>query len=213
MRFYLVSADLFEARQAAALGFVQGVYVPRNPVARTGRDYAQLVSEISRLSMGIVGVQAEAFDAESLAAEARAVSRDSQGHIAFVMPMTLESVRAVRSCYAERVLPSLQFVASPVQALVAAQAGASAILLDAVVLGEAGIPVAPLVTDIKRLFHQGRLRTDILVESARDVAEVGRVAVAGADGVLCNWDVLQTLAYHPLSDQGIERLLAEREPV
>lgn len=212
MRFYLCSAQLWEAQQAALLGFVQGVYVPRSPVSQTGRSYLQLIADISGLPIGWVGVQAEAFDASSLVEEAGRFAKESRTRIGFVMPMTLESVRAVRSCQGEGVLPCLQFVASCVQALVAAQAGASALVLDAVMLGEAGIAVAPLVAEIKLLFGQASLSTEILVQGVRDVAEVSRIAIAGAHGVICSWEVLQTLAYHPLSDQGIERLLAEHGP-
>jgi len=212
MRFYVTTAQLWVAQQVAALGFVHGVYLPRAPVVRTGRDYGQLVADCVQLPLAWIGVQGEAFDACSLVDEARSFMLGGRASLAFLMPMTLESVRAVKGCRREGTLPGLQFIASPVQALVAAQAGAAAIVLDAHLLGTAGIALAPLVVEIRGLFEKACLHTEILVEGARDVAEVGRVAVAGADGVICEWDVLETLAYHPLSDQGIERLLAERAP-
>jgi len=211
MRFYLETATAWEAQQGALLGFLYGVMLGRGGVAQKGQDYGLLVDECRPLSYQTIALGSDALDAPGLIEEARLAAARCGERAALVMPITLQSVRAIAGCAEAGVRTVLQYVASPVQALVAAQAGADAILLHAVHLGAAGIPVAPLVEDIRLLFGNGNGRTEIWVESVRDVAEVGRIALAGADVAISSWDVLQTLAYHPLTDQGIERLLIERE--
>jgi len=221
MRFYLETATAWEAQQGALLGFLYGVMLGRGGVAQKGQDYGLLVDECRPLSYQTIALGSDALDAPGLIEEARLAAARCGERAALVMPITLQSVRAIAGCAEAGVRTVLQYVASPVQALVAAQAGADAILLHAVHLGAAGIPVAPLVEDIRLLFGSGsgsgngngngNGRTEIWVESVRDVAEVGRIALAGADVAISSWDVLQTLAYHPLTDQGIERLLIERD--
>ncbi|MCY0902148.1 MAG: hypothetical protein OWU32_08190 [Firmicutes bacterium] len=211
MRFYLETATAWEAQQGDLLGFLHGLVLGRSGVAKRGQDYGLLVDECQPLSYRMIALGADALDAPGLIGEARLAAAGCGGRAALVMPITLQSVRAIDGCADAGVRTVLQYVASPVQALVANQAGADAILLHAVHLGAAGIPVAPLVEDIRRLFGDGNRKTEIWVESVRDVAEVGRIALAGADVAISSWDVLQTLAYHPLTDQGIERLLIERE--
>jgi len=212
MRFYLSTAEVWQAEQAAGLGFVEGVSLPRAEVIRTGRDYQQLYAECARMPFALIAVQAASFDAYELAQEAERIVELALRRSALVMPMTLQSVRAVSGCQRAGALAALQFIASPVQALVAARAGAAQVWLHAAQLGAAGIATAPFVEELKGLFVRAGLTTEVWVEAARDVAEVARVAMAGADGVVCEWNVMQTLAYHPLTDQGIEQLLAQWQP-
>lgn len=210
MHFYLATASAWEAEQGSRLGFVRGAVLLRAEAKRKGQNYDLLIEQCAPYSYERLGVQADAFDCEGLAAEAEQVVGHTKGRAVLIMPMTLQSARAVSACLRVGAAPALQLIASPVQALVAARAGAAHVVLHAQQLGEAGIAVAPFVSEIRQLFASGHITAEIWVEAVRDVAEVSRIAVAGANGVLCSWDVLQTLAYHPLTDQGIERLLAEK---
>jgi transaldolase len=211
LRFYLLTAHESEARRAAELGFIEGVFVPRAEVVHAGRDYSALIAAISAFSFTIVAAQAEAFDAPSLVQEAARMAKATatEGQLAFSMPMTLESVKAASQCQLVGAKSVLQLVSSLIQALIAARAGVYAIILDAEELGAAGIPIFPLVSEIRNMYTANRLRTKIFVEGLRDVADVSRVAVAQADGAVCTWSVLQRLANHPVTDRSMERLLVK----
>ena len=211
MKFYLLSARAEEAQKAAAFGFVAGAVVPRGEVARTGRDYGDLIAEWGRLPFALVGAEAEAADADALVRDAAVWARGSGAPVSLFTPLTLESLKACARLSGLGVRLAAQFAASPLQALVAARAGAGAVCVHARRLGACGLDAVGLVRQTRELFARAGLSADILVDEAADAAELERFALAGADGALCPWELLRTLAYHPFTDRGIERLLAEVE--
>ncbi len=209
MRFYLTSTRTFEIERASELGFVHGVVVPREDVVDSGRNYEALLQDCSRFSFPFVGIEATALDSVALTRESQRMSAVLGDSLTFLMPMTLESVKTVAGFKKVGLSGGIKLVSSTVQALVAARAGADYVCISAKLLGSIGIPIGPLITEVKELYHTAGLSTRVLVEDIQDVAQVSMVASAHADGVVCSWHHLQGLAYHPLTDQGIGRTLSD----
>lgn len=208
MKFYLVSHRAEEAERAAGLGFVEGLLVPRAEVVATGRDYRALVTELSILPFHTVCAQSTELDAVSLADEARELAADMGERFVLLAPVTLESIKA-SARLSGAIAVALELVASPVQAMAAARSGARAVCLPSRRFMRAGLDVCRAADDIRMAFIRYGLRTEVWVDDPRDVAEVERFVKIGVDAVLCRWDVLRTAAYHPFTDRGVERMLAE----
>jgi len=213
LRFYLATDQSGEAKKAAALGFVHGLFIPRKEVLRAGRDYAALVTELAAPHFSWIGIESSELDAKGMVDEARRVAKAAAVRLTCLMPMSLESVRALALATAEAdILGGVQYVCSQAQAIIAARAGASCIVMDAAVLGGADIEIAALVSHTKSIFSAGGLDTAILVSAVSTAADIARVAAAGADGVICDWAALQSAAYHPSTDATIVRRLSEWQP-
>ncbi len=213
MRFYLTTVQSGEAKRAAALGFVDGLFIPRVEVLRSGRDYSALVTDLAAARFRWIGIEPSELDAEGMVNEAGRLAKAAAVRLTCLMPMSLESVRAVAmSTVKADILGGVQYVCSIAQAMMAARAGANCIVLDAAALASADIEIASLVSRIKAVFSAFDLGTQLLVSDIRTAADAAIVATAGADGVICDWVALQDLAYHPCTDASIERRLSEWHP-
>lgn len=212
MRFYLCSARVEEVERAAGFGFVEGVVATRPDVRRTGRDYADLVAGFCELPFRVVTVEADPADAESLVDFSRRMGGGRLDRLALCTPITLESLKAVAKLRSIGVAAALQFVASSLQSLVAARAGAHAVICPARRFAAFGLDVVAWVRESKAILSAAGLDTAIWVDELEDAVALARVAAAGADGALCRWETLLGLAYHPFADRGIELLLETGEP-
>ncbi len=211
MRFYLETAHFSEAQRATALGFLAGVYVPRRIVQATGRDYLSLVSEISGLSLPWLGVEVEALDSVGIELEIASlhdVAKDSSCHT--FAPLTLQTLQALSRETTHGKAFGVQYPCSLTQVLLAARAGATEAILDAQVLAAAGIDPSVLLTQFKRVFLAYEIPFTFLVSGIRDSLEIERLALAGTDGVICSWEIVRGLAYHPYTDLSIQRVLELR---
>ena len=208
MKFYLVSQRLEEAKKAVGFGFVHGLAVPRAEVVATGRDYRALVRELSVLPFHRICAQSDGLDARSLVDEARELADSLTGRFILLAPVTLESIRAAAELQGTLSF-ALDMVASSVQAVAAARAGAHAVCLPSRRFMSGGLDVCVAAGEMRAAFERYDLSTEVWVHDPRDAAELGRLINNGVDAVLCGWELLRTVAYHPFTDRGIERLLAE----
>ncbi|MCI0183346.1 MAG: hypothetical protein OWR52_10775 [Acidibacillus sp.] len=213
MRFYLETAHYSEAQRAAALGFVAGVYIPRKVVEEDGRDYLALVEEMSALSLPWLGLEVESLDSQSMATEIAEFTRILQGatYHAFA-PLTLSTLHAVHEQVEQHssVRLGMHSICSLTQLLLAARTGATDVVFDAHMLASVGMDAPQLVSEYKRAFASYHLPCTLIIRGVRHSLDVERMALALADGVICTWDVLVGLAYHPYSDVSILRKLELR---
>ncbi len=208
MKFYLATHRSQEAERAAGLGFVQGLVVPRAEVVATGRDYPALVAELSEFSFNTVCAQSDELDASSLSDEARNLAGGLGERFVLLAPVTLESIKATARL-SGKIAMALELVASPVQAMAAARCGARAVCVPSRRFMRAGLDACRAADDMRSAFARYGLATEVWVDDPGDVAELERLVKIGVDAVLCRWDLLRTVAYHPFTDRGVERMLAE----
>jgi len=203
MKLFIDSADVGQIRQAWACGIIDGVTTNPSHVARTGRTAADVYREICRIVKGPVSLETVAPDAKGMVGEGRALAKIHK-NVVVKVPITREGLKAVRTLAAERIKTNVTLTFSPLQALLAAKAGATFVSpfvgrLDAV--GHVGMD---LVRQIKAIYTNYGFRTQVLTAAVRHPTHVLEAALAGSDACTMSYEVLQQLYDHPLTDLGIE---------
>lgn len=212
MKFFIDTADIQEIREAHSLGLVDGVTTNPSLIAKTGRGFSEVVSEICSLVSGPVSLETVSRDAAGMARE----GEDLMGYgknVVVKVPSTTEGLKAVRLLKERGITTNVTLCFSPVQALLAAKAGAAYISpfvgrLDDI--SESGMEV---VKQIVQIYVNYGFSTEVLVASIRNPIHVLTAALMGAHIATMPYAVIKQLAQHPLTDIGIERFLKDWEKV
>jgi len=208
MQFFLDSANLEEIRQAWDMGVISGVTTNPSLVAKEGKDFIELLKEIIDIVDGPISAEVLALDAKGMIAEAKELASLSP-NIVIKIPMTEEGLKAVKHLRSEGINTNVTLMFTPIQALLAARAGATYVSpfigrLDDI--GETGIQ---LVESICEIFALHDLETKVIAASIRNPIHVLEAAKFGADYATVPFKVLQQLFKHPLTDAGIDKFLAD----
>jgi transaldolase len=208
MKLFIDTADVEQIREAASWGIVDGVTTNPTHVSKTGRSPIELYEEICSLVDGPVSLETVGLDADQIVAEARQLAKIADNAVIKV-PIIREGMKAVRRLADEGIRTNVTVTFSPLQALVAAKAGASYISpfvgrLDAV--GHFGMD---LVRQIRQIYDNYVFDTEIIVAAVRHPQHVLEAALAGADICTMRFEQLQQLYDHPLTDKGIEMFLED----
>jgi transaldolase len=212
MQFFIDTADVGEIRKALAMGLCDGVTTNPSLVARTGRKFTEVLKEITALVPGPVSAEVTAVEHEGMMREGRALAKVAD-NVVVKVPMLVEGLRAVRDLTAEGIRTNVTLCFSPVQALLAAKAGATYISpfvgrLDDI--SEDGMSVVAQIIEIYRAYD---FATKVLVASVRHPVHVLEAARLGADVATIPYAVIEQLAKHPLTDIGLKKFLADWEKV
>jgi len=208
MKLFIDTADVDQIREAASWGIVDGVTTNPTHVSKTGRSPIELYEEICSLVDGPISLETVALDADQIVTEARQLAKIADNAVIKV-PIIREGMKAVKRLADEGIRTNVTVTFSPLQALVAAKAGASYISpfvgrLDAV--GHFGMD---LVRQIKQIYDNYLFDTEIIVAAVRHPQHVLEAALAGADICTMRFEQLQQLYDHPLTDKGIDSFLAD----
>jgi len=208
VQFFLDTANPNQIRTAASWGILDGVTTNPTLMAREGREPRELVREIARWVSGPISVETTSLDAQGMVREAREFAGWAPNVVAKV-PMTPEGLRAAAALRAEGIPINVTLVFTPVQALLAAKAGATYVSpfvgrLDDI--GHVGMDVVRQSVEILRRYG---FATKVLAASLRHPLHVLEAARAGADVATMPFATLEQLFRHPLTDQGLERFLAD----
>jgi len=212
MKFFLDTANLDEISNATDMGLIDGVTTNPTLVAREGEQFLPLVTEICRLVKGPVSLETVSSDAEGMVREAMELSSIAD-NVVVKIPMTPEGLKAVRVCTGERIRTNVTLVFSPVQALLAAKAGASYISPFVGRIDDVGNVGMDVIADIMEIKENYGFESEIIVASVRHPGHVLESALLGADIATVPFNVIMQLFSHPLTDIGIEKFLADWEKV
>lgn len=212
MKFFIDTANLDEIKTADEWGLVDGVTTNPSLVAKEKRPFKKLVEEICSIIDGPVSAEAVSLDSAGLIAEARELSKIHR-NIVVKMPMTLEGLRAVKTVSKEGIRTNVTLVFSPVQALMAAKAGATYVSPFVGRLDDISQTGMDLVSQILDIFENYNFRTEVIVASIRNPVHVLESALMGAHVATIPFKVLEQLSKHPLTDIGIDRFLKDWEKV
>jgi len=212
MKFFIDTANLDEIKTADEWGLVDGVTTNPSLVAKEKRPFKKLVEEICSIVDGPVSAEAVSLDSKGLIAEARELSKIHR-NIVVKMPMTLEGLKAVKTVSKEGIRTNVTLVFSPVQALMAAKAGASYVSPFVGRLDDISQTGMDLVSQILDIFENYNFRTEVIVASIRNPVHVLDSALMGAHVATIPFKVLEQLSKHPLTDIGIDRFLKDWEKV
>lgn len=211
MKFFVDTADLEEIRDLAATGLLDGVTTNPTLVAKSGRDFRELIAEICALVPGPVSAEVAATAFEPMLAEGRALARLAP-NVAVKVPLTPAGLKVCHRLSGDGVLVNVTLCFSAAQALLAAKAGAAFISPFVGRLDDVGQDGAALLADIVDIYSRhDALKTEVLAASIRGPGHVIAAARAGAHVVTMPPSVLRQLYRHPLTDQGLSAFLADWE--
>lgn len=208
MKFFIDTAEVAEIRAANELGLVDGVTTNPSLIAKSGRDFREVIKEITGLVDGPISAEVIALDAPGMLLEGRELAKIHQ-NIVIKVPMTGEGLKAARIFAAEGIRTNVTLIFSPLQALLAAKAGASYVSPFVGRLDDVGHDGMEGVEQIKTIFDNYGYATEIIVASVRSPLHVLNAGLIGADICTIPYGVITQLAKHPLTDAGIEKFLAD----
>lgn len=213
MKFFLDTAHVPDLREAAEAGLVDGVTTNPSLLAKEDGDPREVVREICKIVDGPISAEVVSLEAEGMIREGLEWSKVAS-NVVVKIPMTLDGLRAIAALTAQDIKTNCTLVFTPMQALLAAKAGASMVSpfvgrLDDVQPGSG----MELIAQIVQIFRNYDIKTEVLVASVRNIDHVVESAQLGADIATMPWNVLKSLVKHQLTDIGIERFLADWEKV
>jgi transaldolase len=207
MKFFVDTADVAEIKELAATGLLDGVTTNPTLVAKSGRNFKEVVAEICELVPGPVSAEVAATDLDGMLREGRSLAKIA-GNVTVKVPLTWEGLKACKALTAEGTMVNVTLCFSANQALLAAKAGATFISPFVGRLDDAGADGMELVREIRTIYdNYSDLGTQILAASLRNVLHVKQAAMIGADVATLPPAVLRALVAHPLTDKGLELFL------
>jgi len=210
MKFFIDTANIDEIKEANALGIVAGVTTNPSLVAKEGVSFHDRLKEITKEISGSVSAEVIAEDAEGMIQEGKELAEIAP-NITVKVPMTLEGLKAVNVFSEADIKTNVTLIFNANQALLAARAGATYVSPFIGRLDDIGQDGMDLIATISDIFDLHGVETEIIAASIRHPLHVTEAALAGADIATIPYSVLGTLVKHPLTDQGIEKFLADWE--
>ena len=212
MKFFIDTADINEIRQAQDMGLLDGVTTNPSLIARTGRTFEEVISEICEVVDGPISAEVVSTDFDGMVAEAKKLAA-IHSNIVVKIPLISEGLKATRWCTDNGIKTNVTLCFSAVQALMAAKAGATYISPFVGRLDDIQHDGMELIRQIVQIYDNYMFDTEVLVASIRSPMHVVESALAGAHVSTIPFGVLNKLAQHPLTDSGLQRFLADWEKV
>ena len=208
MKLYLDSADLNEIREVAAWGVLSGLTTNPSLLAKSGVAIADFMAEAAQLVAGPISLEVLADDHAGMLREAAALQAYGE-QVVIKVPMTEEGLRAQRGLHDMGLKTNQTLIFSTNQALLAAAAGADYVSPFMGRLDDIGLCGAELIAEIRTIFKQYEIKSEIIAASVRTPREVTEAALAGADICTIPYAIIKKMAVHPLTEAGIARFKAD----
>jgi transaldolase len=206
MKFFIDTANIKEIKEADSMGMVDGVTTNPSLVAKEGREFEGLIKEICEIVEGPVNAEVISTETKGMLNEGRKLVKIHK-NIVVKIPMTIDGLKAVRQLTEEGIRTNVTLVFSPIQALMAAKAGAAYVSPFVGRLDDVAHDGMLLVEQIAEIYNNYALETEIIVASVRHPIHVLESALIGADIATIPFNVLSKLAAHPLTDKGLKAFL------
>jgi transaldolase len=208
MQFFVDTAEIAEIKALASLNLVDGVTTNPSLIAKSGRNFKEVVAEICALIPGPVSAEVAATDHDGMLKEGRLLAKIAK-NIAVKVPLTFDGLKTCSKLRNEGTMVNVTLCFSANQALLAAKAGASFISPFIGRLDDRGEDGMQLVREIRTVYDNFGFKTKLLAASIRSVEHVRQCALIGADVVTVPPKVLHELVRHPLTDKGLEQFVAD----
>lgn len=202
MKFFVDSGEIEEIKVAASYGWVDGVTTNPSLVAKSGKDFKTLISEICEFVQGPVSAEVLAMDSEGMIKEGKELAKIAD-NVVIKLPITLEGLKATKYFSSEGIQTNLTLCFQPIQALLAAKAGATMVSPFIGRLDDVGISGMSMVSEIRTIFDNYGYPTEILTASIRHPMHLLDAALVGADIATLPFKTINQLASHPLTDKGL----------
>ena len=210
MKFFIDSADLDAISELADIGLVDGVTTNPSIIAKSGRDFKEVIAEICKLTPGHVSAEVVATNAKEMISEGRTL-RKIADNVCVKLPLTMDGLKACNTLSKEGIPTNVTLCFSPNQALLAAKVGATYISPFIGRLDDITLDGLELIEDIRTIYDNYGFETEILAASIRSVNHVKDCALVGADVMTAPPKVVKSLANHVLTDKGLAAFLKDWE--
>ena len=210
MKFFVDTAIAEDIKKANDMGVICGVTTNPSLIAKSGRDFAEVIKEITDIVDGPISgeVKATTQDAQGMIAEGREIAKIHPNMVVKI-PMTVEGLKAVKQLSSEGVKTNVTLIFSANQALLAARAGATYVSPFLGRLDDISMPGVDLIQTISEIFQIYGIETEIIAASIRNPIHIIDCALAGADIATVPYEVIEAMTKHPLTDAGIEKFIAD----
>ena len=212
MKLFIDTANVAHIREANELGVICGVTTNPSLIAKEGRDFKEVVSEITTIVDGPISAEVISMNADGMVDEARDLAKIHK-NIVIKIPMCAEGLKAVKRLHAGGIRTNVTLIFSAAQALLAARAGASYVSPFIGRVDDIASDGMVLIEDIVQIFDNYGIETEIIAASVRGPMHVVNAAKAGAHIATVPYNVLMQCISHPLTASGIERFLKDWETV
>lgn len=208
MRFFIDTANVEEIRKAAKMGVICGVTTNPSLIAKEGRDFSEVIQEITQIVDGPISGEVISLDAAAMIEEGRQIAKIHPNMVVKI-PMTEEGLEAVSVLSKEGIKTNVTLIFSATQALLAARAGATYVSPFLGRLDDISTDGLQLIADIAEIFSVHEIETQIIAASIRHPMHVIECAKLGAHIATVPYKVFQQMIKHPLTTAGIEKFMAD----
>lgn len=212
MKLFIDTANVDEIRAANDLGVICGVTTNPSLIAREGRDFVEVVREITQIVDGPISAEVVSLEADKMVAEALELAKIHE-NIVIKVPMAAEGLKAVKSLSQKGVKTNVTLIFSAAQALLAARAGATFVSPFLGRLDDIGQNGLNLIEEIVDIFDTHGIKTEIIAASIRNGVHVIEAARLGSHIATVPYGVITKMIDHPLTDSGVARFLKDWENV
>lgn len=214
MKLFLDTANIEHIKKAEALGVICGVTTNPSLIAKEGRDFNEVIKEITSIVDGPISgeVKASTEDAEGMIKEGREIAKIHPNMVVKI-PMTMEGLKAVKVLSAEGIKTNVTLIFTSNQALLAARAGATYVSPFVGRLDDISEDGSALIAEIVEIFEIYGIETEIIAASIRTPKHVTESALAGADIATVPYSVIEQMFRHPLTVEGIEKFKQDYKAV
>lgn len=208
MKFFVDTADTAEIADMAATGLLDGVTTNPSLIAKSGKQFVDVIAEICRIVPGPVSAEVVALDHETMMKEAE-VLRKIADNVCIKVPLTIDGLKTCKALSDDGTMVNVTLCFSANQALLAGKAGAAFISPFVGRHDDIGFDGMGLISDIRQIYDNYDFGTEILVASVRHPVHVLESAKIGADVMTAPPSVIRALFNHPLTEKGIQGFMAD----
>ena len=208
MKFFVDTAEIKDIRDLYETGLLDGVTTNPSLIAKSGRQFKDVIKEICSIVPGPVSAEVAATDYDGMIAEGHVLAKLAE-NVVVKVPLTIDGLKATKTFSKEGIKTNVTLCFSPNQALLAAKVGATYISPFIGRLDDINADGVELIENIRTIYDNYSFATEILAASIRTVNHVKQAALIGADVATVPPAVLKNLVKHPLTDKGLEMFLAD----
>ena len=210
MKFFIDTANVEDIKKAVEMGIVDGVTTNPSLIAKEGRDFVETIKEIGTIVDGPISAEIISLESNKMVAEAKELyEKIGNPNLVIKIPMCVEGLKAVKQLTALGMKTNVTLIFTAGQALLAAAAGATYVSPFVGRLDDIGFCGIDLISEISTIFRKQGITSQIIAASTRNPLHVIQAAGAGCDVATVPYKVFVDMTKHPLTDNGIERFLAD----
>ena len=214
MKFFIDTANVEDIKKANDMGVICGVTTNPSLIAKEGRVFEEVIAEIASIVDGPISgeVKVTTVTAEGMVAEGIEIAK-IHPNMVVKLPLTVEGLKACKQLTDMGIKTNVTLIFTANQALLAARAGATYVSPFLGRLDDISVRGVDLIREIAEIFDVAGLDTQIIAASVRNPIHVTDCALAGAHIATVPYSVIETMTKHPLTDQGIEKFVADYKAV